>query len=87
MLESTRLVLRCFNLSAGLLLDVVRKEPHVATIEPVVRLDLERVDVLELLGMTLEHLYDAEARVEISPRVPLLMAIRNKLVSALREDG
>jgi len=87
-LESTRLVLRCFNLSAGLLhLDVVRKEPHVATIEPVVRLDLERVDVLELLGMTLEHLYDAEARVEISPRVPLLMAIRDKLVSALREDG
>ena len=68
-------------------MDVVRKEPHVATIEPVVRLDLERVEVLELLGMTLAHLNDAEARVEISPRVPLLMAIRDKLVSALRENG
>ena len=93
MLESTRLVLRCFNLSAGplhlrlALRGVVRNEPHAATIEPVVRLDLERVEVLELLGMTLAHLNDAEARVEISPRVPLLMAIRDKLVSALREDG
>ena len=66
---------------------VVRNEPHAATIEPVVRLDLERVEVLALLGMTLAHLYDAEARVEISPRVPLLMAIRDKLVSALTEDG
>ena len=47
---------------------------------------LERVEVLELLGMTLAHLNDAEARIEISPRVPLLMAIRDKLALALREE-
>jgi hypothetical protein len=52
----------------------------------VVRIELERVEVLELLGMTLAHLNDAEARAEVSPRVPLLVAIRDKLVLALREE-
>ncbi len=47
---------------------------------------LERVEVLELLGMTLAHLNDAEARAEVSPRVPLLMAVRDKLALALREE-
>jgi hypothetical protein len=37
---------------------------------PVIRVELERVEVLELLGMTLAHLNDAEARAEVSPRVP-----------------
>jgi hypothetical protein len=60
--------------------------PDVDTIGPVVRVELERVEALELLGMTLAHLNDAEARVDMSPRVPLLMAIRDKLASALRED-
>jgi hypothetical protein len=46
---------------------------------------LERVEALELLGMTLAHLNDAEARAEVSPRVPTLMAIRDKLAFALRE--
>ncbi len=46
----------------------------------------ERVEALELLGMTLAHLNDAEARRELSARVPLLMAIRDKLAHALRED-
>jgi hypothetical protein len=54
--------------------------------EPVVRVELERVEALELLGMTLAHLNDAEARAEMSPRVPLLMAIRDKLALALREE-
>ncbi len=49
-------------------------------------IELERVEVLELLAMTLAHLNDAEARVEVSPRVPLLMAIRDKLALALREE-
>lgn len=49
--------------------------------------DLERVEVLELLAMTLAHLNDAEARREFSPRVPLLMAIRDKLAGSLREDS
>jgi hypothetical protein len=52
----------------------------------VVRAEFERVEALELLGMTLAHLNDAEARFDISPRVPLLMASRDKLALALREE-
>ena len=52
----------------------------------MVRVELERVEALELLGMTLAHLKAAEARVDTSPRVPLLMAIRDKLAIALREE-
>jgi len=36
--------------------------------------------------MTLAHLSGAEARGEVSARVPLLLAIRDKLAVALRED-
>ena len=60
--------------------------PWVATLGPVVRVELERIEALELLGMTLAHLNDAEARAEMSPRVPLLMAIREKLAIGLREE-
>ena len=60
--------------------------PVVANLGPVVRVELERVEALELLGMTLAHLNVAEARVDMSPRVPLLMAIRDKLALALQED-
>ena len=60
--------------------------PRAATIGPVVRLELERVEALELLGMTLAHLSNAEARGDMSPRAPLLMAIRDKLAQALREE-
>ena len=67
------------------LVDVVQPGPGVATIEPVVRVELERVEALELLGMTLAHLNDAEARAELSPRIALLMGIRDKSASALRE--
>lgn len=52
----------------------------------MMKMELERVEALELLGMTLAHLKDAESRVEVSPRVSLLMAIRDKLALALRED-
>jgi len=52
----------------------------------MVRLELERVEALELLGMTLAHLNAAEARVELTPRVPLLLAIRDKLALGLREE-
>ena len=38
------------------------------------------------LGMTLAHMNSAEARGEVSPRVALLMAIRDKLALALREE-
>jgi hypothetical protein len=60
--------------------------PPMATMEPVIRVELERIEVLELLGMTLAHLNDAEAKAETSPRVPLLMAIRDKLALGLREE-
>jgi hypothetical protein len=63
-----------------------RNAPLVATMGPVVRMELERVEALELLGMTLAHLNDAEVRAEMSPRVALLMAIRDKLALGLREE-
>lgn len=53
----------------------------------MVRVELERIEALELLAMTLAHLNDAESRGEMSPRVPLLMAIRDKLAVALREES
>ncbi|HTU36411.1 MAG TPA: hypothetical protein VMF35_00250 [Acidimicrobiales bacterium] len=50
------------------------------------RVEFERVEALELLGMTLAHLNDAESRAEMSPRVALLMTIRDKLAQGLREE-
>lgn len=60
--------------------------PHAATLGPMVHVELERVEALELLGMNLAHLNIAEAGGEISPRVPLLMAVRDKIAAALREE-
>ena len=57
-----------------------------AMMGPMVHMALERVEALELLGMTLAHLNIAEASGEMSPRVPLLMAVRDKLAAALREE-
>ena len=53
----------------------------------MVRVELERIEVLELLGMVLAHLNHAEAVVDMSPRVPLLLAIRDKLALALQEEA
>jgi hypothetical protein len=53
---------------------------------PMVRVELERVEALELLGMTLAHLSIAEAASDLSPRVPLLVAVRDKLALGLREE-
>lgn len=58
----------------------------MVTIGPVVRIELERIEALELLGMTLAHLNVAETRSDLSPRVALLMAIRDKLALSLREE-
>ena len=66
---------------------MVHEAPLMVTIGPVVRVEFERVEALELLGMTLAHLSDAEARVDLSPRLPLLMAVRDKLALALREES
>jgi hypothetical protein len=66
---------------------VVQTGPVPDIMGPMVSVKLERIEALELLGMTLAHLNDAEARGEASPRVPLLMAIRDKLALALREES
>jgi hypothetical protein len=65
---------------------VVRNGPEVDRMAPVVGIELERIEALELLAMTLAHLNDAEARADVSPRVPLLMTIRDKLARGLREE-
>ncbi len=53
---------------------------------PMVRLGLERVEALELLGMVVAHLNVAEASGELSPRIPTLIAIRDKLAAGLWEE-
>jgi len=52
----------------------------------MLRVELERVEALELLGMVIAHLNVAEAAGELSPRVPTLLAVRDKLASGLREE-
>jgi hypothetical protein len=53
----------------------------------MIRVELERIEALELLGMTLAHLNDAETKAETSPRVPKLMTIRDKLALGLSEPA
>lgn len=52
----------------------------------MVRVGLERVEALELLGMVVAHFNVAEASGELSPRIPTLLAVRDKLVAGLREE-
>lgn len=66
--------------------ELVPMAPPAATLGPVARLELQRVEVLELLAMTLAHLNVADSRAELAPRIPLLMTIRDKLADALREE-
>lgn len=66
---------------------LVPNGPHVGRMGPMAQVDFERVEALELLAMTLAHLNMAEARSDLSPRVPLLMATRDKLAFALREES
>ncbi len=51
----------------------------LATAVSVILLQFECIEAPELLGMVLAHLQDAEATGDLSPRVPLLMSIRDKL--------
>lgn len=51
-----------------------------------VRLELERIEAIELLGMVQGHLNWALADSELSPRVATLMCIRDKLAAGLREE-
>ena len=52
----------------------------------MVRIEPARIEALELLAMTLAHLNVAEARTDMTPRVPLLMGLRDKLALALLEE-
>lgn len=65
---------------------MVQIEPVVVRIGPVVHLELERIEALELMGMVLAHLNNAEAAGDLSPRIPMLMSIRDKLADGLREQ-
>lgn len=65
---------------------VVPMAPALAIMGPVAAVELERVEALELLGMTLAHLKVADTRADLLPRVALLMSIRDKLAIALREE-
>lgn len=65
---------------------MVHIEPVVVIIGPVVNLELERIEALELMGMVLAHLNTAEVSGDLTPRVPLLMSIRDKLAHGLGEQ-
>ena len=65
---------------------MVLSGPGPVEIGPVIRLKLERVEALELLAMVLAHLNNAEATGEVPPRVPMLMSIRDRLATGLREE-
>ena len=52
----------------------------------MMRVELERIEGLDLLGMVVVHLNHAEASGDLSPRIPTLMAIRDKLAAGLREE-
>ena len=58
----------------------------MVTFGPMMRVELERIEALELLGMVVAHLNHAEASGDLSPRIPTLMAIRDKLAAGLREE-
>lgn len=52
----------------------------------MVRVELERVEALEMLGMVVAHLNVAEESGELSPRIPTLLAVRDRLAAGLREE-
>ena len=57
----------------------------MVTLGPVVSVELERIEALELVGMVVAHLNVAEASGDLSPRIATLLAIRDKLAAGLRE--
>jgi hypothetical protein len=44
------------------------------------------IAALEMLATVLAHLNVSEARADLSPRVPMLIAIRDNLAQGLREE-
>ena len=52
----------------------------------MVRVELGRIEALELMGMVVAHLNVAEASGDLSPRIPTLLSVRDKLAAGLREE-
>ena len=52
----------------------------------MVRVELERIEALELMGMVVAHLNADETFGEPTPRLATLLSIRDKLAAGLRED-
>lgn len=52
----------------------------------MVRVELERIEALELMGMVVAHLNVAESAGDLLPRVATLLGVRDKLAAGLRED-
>lgn len=52
----------------------------------MVRVEFERIEALELVGMVVAHLNVAEASGDLAPRLATLLGIRDKLADGLRED-
>ena len=52
----------------------------------MVRVELERIEALELMGMVVAHLNVDETLGELTPRLATLLSIRDKLAAGLRED-
>ena len=52
----------------------------------MMRVEFERIEALELLGMVVVHLNVAESAGHLSPRVATLLSVRDKLVAGLREE-
>ena len=51
----------------------------------MVRVELERIEALELLGMVVAHLNVVEASRDLSPRIATLLGSRDKLAAGLQE--
>ena len=52
----------------------------------MVRVELERIEALELTGMVVAHLNVAETAGDLSPRLATLLGIRDKLAAGLQEE-
>ena len=52
----------------------------------MIRVELERIEALELMGMVVAHLNVAETFGEPTPRIATLLSIRDKLAVGLKEE-
>ena len=52
----------------------------------MVRVELERIEALELMGMVVAHLNVVEASGDLAPRLATLLGIRDKLAAGLQEE-